>query len=126
MRSAEARFSASIMSSNSIKCRSTGVQVGCTAKTSAPRTFSRICRRISPSEKGSTSAAPSVQPSEAQILPANAGLALPVKIFICSNLILRTGLGAAMFDFQATLPTAAARAPGSGCRSPSQRDAPGS
>ena len=51
MRSAEARFSASIISSTSIRWRSTGVQVGWTTKTSAPRTFSRICRRISPSEK---------------------------------------------------------------------------
>ena len=40
MRSAEARFSASIISSSSIRLRSTGVQVGWMTKTSAPRTFS--------------------------------------------------------------------------------------
>src|ERR1035441_1124235 len=50
MRRAEARFSASISSSNCIRCWSTGSQVGCTMKTSAPRTFSSICTYVSPSE----------------------------------------------------------------------------
>jgi hypothetical protein len=40
MRPAEARFNASIMISNSTRFESTGLQVGCTTKTSAPRTFS--------------------------------------------------------------------------------------
>ena len=40
IRRAEARLSASIISSNSIRCSSTGRHVGCITKASAPRTFS--------------------------------------------------------------------------------------
>jgi len=40
MRLADARLSASIINSSSIRCSSTGRQVGCITKTSAPRTFS--------------------------------------------------------------------------------------
>src|ERR1700722_19415075 len=118
MRSAEARFRASIMSNNSIRWRSTEVHVGCTTKTSAPRTFSRICKRISPSENGSTSAEPNGRPSEAQIFAAKDGVAFPVKIFSCSNLIVRTGLGAAMFYFLKELLAAATKAHGNGHGSP--------
>ena len=51
MRRAEARFNASIISSNSIRCSSTGRHVGCITKTSQPRTFSWICTYASPSAK---------------------------------------------------------------------------
>ena len=46
---AEALFSASIMMSSSMRCRFTGLDVGCTTKTSMPRTLSTICTLISPS-----------------------------------------------------------------------------
>ena len=42
MRAADDRRNASIMTSISIRCSSTGLDVGCTMKTSAPRMFSSI------------------------------------------------------------------------------------
>ena len=79
IRSADARFRASIISSNSIRLRSTGVQVGWITKTSAPRTFSLIWRYISPSENCLTMARPAWIPSVSQISVASGGLAFPEK-----------------------------------------------
>ena len=79
-----------------MRCDSTGVQVGWTTKTSAPRTFSRIWRWISLSEKRLTAASAIPVPSSAAIARARVGLALPVKTFSLSNLIARIGFGAAM------------------------------
>jgi len=98
MRSAEASFSACIMSSSSIRLESTGRQVGWTTKTSAPRTFSRIWMWFSPSANWFTLASASGRPRDAQISWVSAGLAFPVKILMRSWVIARIGFGAAMFS----------------------------
>src|SRR5439155_12885195 len=68
------------MISSSIKLSFTGVEVGCTTKTSAPRTFSPICTRTSPSGNRPTLAWPTSILSCSQISLAKAGWALPQKI----------------------------------------------
>src|SRR5215475_12899392 len=80
MRSADERLKASIMISNSIRCASTGGQVGCTMKTSPPRTFSNIWKLNSPSGKRVVFARPSSIPRYWQISSANGRLALPENI----------------------------------------------
>src|SRR5437867_554271 len=55
----------------------TGVQHDCNTKTSAPRTFSSILTRISPSLNSETRASPRPTPKYRQISFASAGLALP-------------------------------------------------
>lgn len=77
MRSADERRNASSITSNSIKCASVGGQVGCTMKTSPPRTFSSIWKLNSPSEKRSAKARPISQPRCFAISSANFGFALP-------------------------------------------------
>src|SRR5256885_11316551 len=64
MRSADARLSASTMTSSSIRLSLVGAQVDCTTKTSRVRTFCLISTATSPSEKRPTSAAPSVRSEE--------------------------------------------------------------
>jgi hypothetical protein len=49
------------MTSSSIRCASVGGHVGCTMKTSAPRTFSVIWKLNSPSENLSVVASPGSQ-----------------------------------------------------------------
>ena len=58
MRVADDRFSASTMMSSSIMELLTGGEQDCTRKTSAPRTFSSILTRISPSLNDETVASP--------------------------------------------------------------------
>src|SRR6185369_12756981 len=82
MRSADERRNASTITSNSIRCASVGGQVGCTIKTSPPRTFSSIWKLNSPSEKRSGYAFPMSQVRWRQISSANLGFALPEKILI--------------------------------------------
>jgi hypothetical protein len=60
-RSADERRKASSMTSSSIRCASVGGHVGCTMKTSAPRTFSVIWKLNSPSENLSVVASPGSQ-----------------------------------------------------------------
>ena len=79
MREADARRSASVMNSNSIKLRFGGAQVGCTINTSPPRTFSFNSTDISPSEKVRTTASPSRMPRRCAMRCASSGLALPEK-----------------------------------------------
>src|SRR5215216_138657 len=82
MRSADERRKASSITSSSIRCASVGGQVGCTMKTSPPRTFSSIWKLNSPSEKRSAYAFPMSQLSWRQISSANLGFALPEKTLI--------------------------------------------
>ncbi len=92
MRRAEARLSASISKSSCIKCTSTGSQVGCTMKTSAPRTFSSICTYVSPSENLLIQAWPIGKPRNSQMSLARASFAVPEKIFHLSSWRARCGL----------------------------------
>ena len=55
------RFSASTITSNSIRLSLVGAQVDCRTKTSLPRTFSRISTMTSPSENLPTTARPSAR-----------------------------------------------------------------
>ena len=59
---ADARWHASAMIKSSIRFSFTGGQVGCTMKTSRPRTFSMISTLISPSLKRPTVMRPSDRP----------------------------------------------------------------
>ncbi len=61
MRAAEERLMASTMTSSSIRLSLVGAQVGCTMKTSLPRTFSMISTMISPSLNMSTTALPTLR-----------------------------------------------------------------
>ena len=79
MRPAEERRSASTMTMTSIRLSLVGWQVDCNTNTSRPRTFSRISRLISPSEKRPTSARPKGMPRLLVTSSANAVLALPVN-----------------------------------------------
>src|SRR5271157_1775612 len=92
MRRAEARFSASIINSSSIKCMSTGWQVGCITNTSAPRTFSWICTYASPSLKRVTRACPRVRPRKLHTSSQSASLAVPQKTLNLSSTRARCGL----------------------------------
>src|SRR5678815_1000986 len=69
------------MIKSSISVSFTGGQVGCTTKTSAPRTFSLNCTKISPSEKRETSPSPSGTRRYWAISSASARFAFPVKSF---------------------------------------------
>ena len=66
---------------SSIMFWSVGGQVGCTIKTSEPRTFSPIWKLNSPSEKRSVLALPRSQLKCEQISFASSGCAFPEKIF---------------------------------------------
>src|SRR6185436_21170808 len=82
MRSADERRNASSITSNSIRCASVGGQVGCTMKTSPPRTFSSIWKLNSPSEKRSGYALPMSQVKWRQISSASLGFAFPEKFLM--------------------------------------------
>jgi hypothetical protein len=60
-REAEERLKLSSMISSSIRFSLTGSQVGCTTKTSEPRTFSSIWQNVSPSEKLKAETLPAVK-----------------------------------------------------------------
>src|SRR4051794_33720226 len=80
MREALERLKASSMISSSIRFSLTGGPVGCTTKTSAPRTLSWIWNQISPSLKRERCARPTGRPRCEAIASPRAGWALPVKI----------------------------------------------
>ena len=88
MEPADARRSASIMISSSIRLWFAGADVGCTTKQFTPRTFSPISTKISPSENVVTSAAPGRASTHRQIASASSRLALPEKMV--SALIMPT------------------------------------
>src|SRR5882724_4368315 len=77
MRRAEARRSASVMISNSIRWSLAGNDVDWMMKTSEPRTFSWIWTKISMSAKRRTTALVSGRRSQLAISCARAGLELP-------------------------------------------------
>src|SRR6186713_2599456 len=81
MRAADERRNASIITSISIRCWSTGFDVGCTMKTSAPRMFSSIWNDTSLSGKRRSRAWPKGSPSISAISFDSCGWALPEKIF---------------------------------------------
>src|SRR5581483_7985480 len=81
MRWAEARLKESSITRSSIRLSFTGGQVGCTTKTSAPRTFSSIWTKTSPSENRATSACPRASPRMPAISSASWRFALPEKSF---------------------------------------------
>jgi len=82
IRRAEARFTASIIISNSMRLWLVGGQVDWIRKTSLPLTLSAISTRISPSLKVLTMACPRGRERWPQILWASSGVELPVKIRI--------------------------------------------
>src|ERR1700690_3961834 len=92
MRRAEARLSASIINNSSIRCMSTGWQVGCITNTSAPRTFSWICTYASRSLKRVTRAWPRVSPRKWQTSSQSGSLAVPQKTLNRSSTRARCGL----------------------------------
>jgi hypothetical protein len=67
MCAADARLHASAMISSSIRLSFTGGQVGCTMKTSLPRTFSMISTLTSPSLKRPTNARPTLPANSARV-----------------------------------------------------------
>src|SRR6185437_2169968 len=80
---------------------STGWQQGCTTKTSAPRTFSKIWKRVSPSEKRPCSARPTGTPRKWQIACVRAEFAVPQNTLNLSSpkacpLVLRTVIGSGL------------------------------
>ena len=77
MRAAEARCKASTVTSNSIRLLLVGAQVGCTTKTSRPRTFSVISTIISPSLNSLIVDLPRCRRNLLAISCASGGLALP-------------------------------------------------
>ena len=84
MRAADARFSASTITSTSIRLSFVGWQVDCRTKTSRPRTFSSSSTITSPSENLPTTARPRLMFRCRQTASASFGLALPVKTRIRS------------------------------------------
>src|SRR5688572_26184166 len=80
MREALERLNASSITSSSIRFSLTGGPVGCTTKTSAPRTLSWIWNHTSPSLKRERCARPRGTPRKRAIASPRAGWALPVKI----------------------------------------------
>jgi hypothetical protein len=80
MEPADARLSASIMTSSSIRLSLTGVEVGCTTKQFTPRMFSRISTYTSPSAKRVTCAWPSGVSRCRQIASASPRWALPLNM----------------------------------------------
>ena len=81
MRAADERVNASIITHSSIRWASTGVQVGCTTKTSVPRMFSSIWNETSPSVKRRRLARPSGTSRTCAISAASVGCALPANSF---------------------------------------------
>jgi VIT1/CCC1 family predicted Fe2+/Mn2+ transporter len=81
-RSADARLAASIIMSNSIRCRFTGGDVLFTRNTSRPRTFSPICMFISPSLNVDTMQRAGSTSKLSQIPAVSATEPLPLKIFM--------------------------------------------
>ena len=79
MRPAEARFSASTITSTSIRLSLVGVQVDCSTNTSLPRTFSSSSTITSPSLKRPTVARPSWMFRCCTTSSASFGFALPVN-----------------------------------------------
>jgi hypothetical protein len=79
IRSALARLKLSSMINSSMRFSFTGGQVGCTTKTSRPRTSSSMRTEISPSGKFDSVALPSGSPRTAAMLSDSRGLALPLK-----------------------------------------------
>lgn len=114
MRWAEERFSASIRQRTSIRWNSTGEQVGCTTKQSAPRTFSRIWQLISPSENFRSFSSPSGIPNSRHTASVRGRLALPVKTLMRSGFIVRTGLVVAIRHLSSEVLGPASTRPGSG------------
>ena len=92
---ADARLSASMVTSSSIRCWFTGAQVGCTMKQLTPRTFSPISTKISPSEKVVTSNAPGRTSTVLQICSARSRFAFPEKMVsaLIINRPFTSGLG---------------------------------
>src|SRR3981189_3154044 len=82
MRRAEARRSASVMISNSIRWSLAGYEVDWMMNTSEPRTFSWISTKISMSAKRRTTALVSGRCSQLAISCASAGLELPATSLI--------------------------------------------
>ncbi len=78
-RAAEERFSASIITSSSIRLSLVGAQVDCSTNTSLPRTFSSSSTITSPSENLPTMARPSDRFRCFATSCASFGLALPVN-----------------------------------------------
>src|SRR6187455_3476190 len=90
IREALERLKASSMTSSSIRFSLTGAPVGCTTKTSAPRTLSWIWNQTSPSLKRERWARPSGTPRNRAIASPRAGCAVPVKT-LSSRPISRPG-----------------------------------
>ena len=88
MRAAEARLSASIMMSSSIRLLLTGPQVDWMTKTSEPRTDSSMEMETSPSAKAPTVQRPSGSPMAAAISCASLRLELQAKILMSFPWIL--------------------------------------
>src|SRR5690606_4161773 len=63
----------------SIRLSLVGAQVGCTTKTSRPRTLTCSSTAISPSENWDTDASPKGIPRKSTTFRASSGLALPVN-----------------------------------------------
>src|SRR6266404_4455606 len=80
MEPADARLSASIMMSSSIRLLFAGEQVDCTTKQLTPRTFSPISTKISPSENEVTSHRPGRASTVRQIASESSRLPLPLKM----------------------------------------------
>src|SRR5690349_8959766 len=88
MRAAEARFSASIITSTSIRLSFVGAHVDCKMNTSRPRTFSSSSTITSPSENRPTTQRPRLMFKCRHTASASFGFALPVKIRIRSNAMM--------------------------------------
>jgi hypothetical protein len=80
-----------------------GGAVGCTTKTSSPRTFSSIRINVSPSGNGLIVHLPSSMPMELQMDRARGSLAVPQKIFTDKKLIKDKKPAAAGGKFAAKL-----------------------
>ena len=87
MRAAEARLSASTITSTSIRLSLVGTHVDCRMKTSRPRTFSSSSTMISPSLNFPTTARPRLMLRWRQTAAASLGFALPVKMRMRSKAI---------------------------------------
>jgi hypothetical protein len=85
MRRADARFSASIMISISIRLSFAGNAVDCMTNTSSPRTFSRISTKISSSAKRRTFAWVSGISRYSAIALASGRFELPAINFMCAT-----------------------------------------
>src|SRR6266550_1048837 len=79
MRFADASFAASIMISSSIRCWSTGGELVCTMKRSAPRIDSSYRQYVSPLANVRSDTSPTWMPSFSAILCASSGCERPAK-----------------------------------------------